>query len=339
MSISVKNIAVAATAVAALGAFSAPAFSATALKTLACFQRNHDYVQSLHTAFIEPLNKAKGEVSIRYLGGPEVTPRQKAAGALQRGLVDVLFCPGAYYGGQLAEARLLGAHNISIPEVRKNGGWEMMQEAWAKGLNAHFLAWTHDKGQKFFVYTKFEPKLSKTTGIDLNGVKMRSTGLYKAFMKAMGATPVVISPGDVYSALERGVVEGVAWPWGSMASYGWEKFLKYRIEPEFFGATMTLLVNKNKWDSLSPAGRDQLTKAAAAYEAAADGLIVEKGHADDAKLKAAGITTVKLEGEYARAYLKTIYEAKWAENDAQRAKFVVDYDKLKAKMYNPGGGS
>ncbi len=335
MNLSVRNFSVAATALVAVGVLSSPAFSATSLKTLACFQRNHDYITTLHKAFIEPINKANGAVKIQYLGGPEVTPRQKAAGALQRGLVDVLYCPGAYYGGQLAEGRLLGAHNVSIPEVRKNGGWEMMQEAWAKGLNAHFLAWNFANGQKFFVYTKFKPKLSKTTGIDLTGIKMRSTGLYKAFMKAMGATPVVISPGDVYSALERGVVEGVAWPWGSMAAYGWEKFLKYRIEPQFFGATMTLLVNKKKWDGLSAAGRDQLTKAAAAYESAADGMIVEKGKADDAKLKKAGVTTIKLEGEYAKAYLKTIYAAKWAENDAQRSKFVVDYDKLKAKMYRP----
>lgn len=337
MNPNLKNAALAATAAAALTAFSAPAFSATELKTLSCFQRNHDYNNALHQAFIGPINAAKGEVSIRYLGGPEVTPRQKAAGALKRGLVDVLFCPGAYYGGQLAEARLLGAHNKSIDEVRKNGGWAMMQEAWGKGLNAHFLAWTHAKGQKFFVYTKDKPKLSMKTGIDLTGVKMRSTGLYKAFMKAMGATPIVISPGDVYSALERGLVQGVAWPWGSMASYGWERFLKYRIEPDFFGATMTLLVNKKKWDGLSQAGRDQLTKAASAYEAAADELIIKTGHVDDAKLKKAGIETITLKGEYAKAYLKTIYAAKWAENDAQKSKFLVDYDTLKAKMYDAGG--
>lgn len=337
MTINVKTLTIAATAAAAMTVFAAPAFAETELKTLSCFQRNHDYNDALHSAFIEPLNKAKGEVSIRYLGGPEVTPRQKAAGALQRGLVDVLFCPGAYYGGQLAEGRLLGAHNKSIDEVRKNGGWEMMQEAWAKGLNAHFLAWTHAKGQKFFIYMKDKPKLSKETGIDLNGVKMRTTGLYKAFMKAMGATTIVISPGDVYSALERGLVEGVAWPWGSMASYGWERFLKYRIEPEFFGGTMTLLVNKKKWDGLPQAGRDQLTNAAQAYEAAADDLVIKTGHDDDAKLKKAGIQTINLEGEYAKAYLRTIYAAKWAENDSQKSKFLVDYDLLKSKMYDPGG--
>ena len=317
----------------AVTAFATPAISATTLKTLSCFQRTHDYNEALHKAFVDPLNADKAGVSVRYLGGPEVTPRQKAAGALQRGIVDVLFCPGAYYGGQLSEARLLGAHNKTIEEIRANGGWDMMQEAWDKGLNARLLAWTHFKAQKFFMYMKDKPKLSKQTGLDLNGVKMRTTGLYKAFMKAMGATTVVISPGDVYSALERGLVTGVAWPWGSMSAYGWERFLKYRIEPDFFGATMTLLINKKKWDSLSKAEQAELDKVSRSYEKAADDIVIAKGHVDDEKLKKAGIETINLEGEIRAAYIRTIYAAKWAENDSH--KYIVDYKTLKSKLYDP----
>ena len=39
-------------------AFSLPAQAATELKTIACFQRNHDYVQALHQKFVEPMNAA-----------------------------------------------------------------------------------------------------------------------------------------------------------------------------------------------------------------------------------------------------------------------------------------
>lgn len=317
---------------AALTAWSLPV-QAAEIRAIACFQRNHDYVQAFHDGFVTPLNLKKGGVKIKYMGGPEVIPRQKQASSLKRGLVDMIFCPAAYYGGQLASARLPGAHNKSIEEIRSNGGWEMMQEAWGKGLNARILTWTHFKGQKFFVYTRFKPKLSKTTGIDLTGVKMRSTGLYKAFMKEMGATPIVISPGDVYSALERGLVQGLAWPWGSMGKYGWERFLKYRVEPDFFGATMLTLVNKKKYDSLSKAERDMLEAHGRAYEKAADAAIIKKGHIDDAKLKKAGIETITLTGEYKKAYIKTIYGAKWAEND--KHKYLVDYKTLKAKLYDP----
>ncbi len=323
-----------AAAATAFVAIPVAANAATELKTLACFQRNHDYVVGLHQEFVDPINTSKGAISIKYLGGPEVTPRTKQAGAVKRGLVDIIFCPSAYYGGQLMEARLPGAHNKSLDEIRKNGGWDLMQDAWGKGLNSRLLAWTHFGGQKFYMYTKFKPKLSEKTGLDLKGVKFRGTGLYKAFMKAMGATVVVISPGDVYSALERGVVDGVAWPWGSMATYGWEKFLKYRIEPDFFGATMTLLINLDKWKSMSKAEQMALDAAARSYEKGADAIMVKKGHEDDAKLKKAGIETIKLTGKVRDAYLRTIYEAKWAENDSFANKSNVDYKMLKSKLYD-----
>jgi TRAP-type mannitol/chloroaromatic compound transport system substrate-binding protein len=319
----------------ALTAWSIPAVAATEIQALACFQRNHDYVNALHEHFIDAVNKANGPVTIRYKGGPEVIPWKNQGGAIQRGLVDMIYCPGTYYSGILAEGRLPGAHNKSLEEIRSNGAWDMMQEAWGKGLNSRILGWTFQNGQRFYVYTLFKPKLSKVTGIDLTGVKMRSTGLYKAFMREMGATPIVISPGDVYSALERGVVEGLAWPWGSVGTYGWEKFLKYRVEPSFFGATMLVLVNKKKYDSMTREEQTFLEKMARQYEKTADESVIRLGHRDDAKLKKAGVQIVDLEGEYREAYVRTIYAAKWAENDALASKFIVDYQTLKSKLYDP----
>ena len=324
-----------AAAGAALTVWSIPAVAATELQALACFQRNHDYVNALHEHFIDTVNKAGGPVSIKYRGGPEVIPWKGQGSAIQRGLVDMIYCPGTYYSGILAEGRLPGAHNKSLEEIRSNGGWDMMQEAWGKGLNSRILAWTFQNGQRFYVYTRFKPKLSKTTGIDLKGVKMRSTGLYKAFMRRMGATPIVISPSDVYSALERGVVEGLAWPWGSVNTYGWGKFLKYRVEPPFFGATMLVLVNKKKFDSMTREEQAFLDKMGRQFEKTADEAVIRLGKRDDEALAKAGVQWLKLEGEYREAYVKTIYGAKWAENDALADKFVVDYKTLKGKLYDP----
>jgi TRAP-type mannitol/chloroaromatic compound transport system substrate-binding protein len=319
-------------AVLGLTLASAPALSTT-IKATGCFIRTHDYINAFFDGFIKPLNAKHTSLKIKYLGGVEVIPRKKQAGALKRGVVDMIHCPGAYYGGELAEARLPGAQNRSIKEIRSNGGWQLMQKAWGQGLNAHILAWVHFKGQKFYIYTLAKPKLSAKTGIDLTGIKMRATGLYKAFLKAMGATPIVISPGDVYASLERGLVQGLAWPWGSLTQYGWEKFIKYRVEPDFFGASMLTLINLDKYKSLTKAERDQLDAQARSFEGFADAYIVKKAHADDAKLFKAGVKSFKLTGKYRDAYLKTIYGAKWAENDSK--KYSVDYKKLKAALYDP----
>lgn len=322
-------------ALLALSAEYVPARAAVTLKVSTCLARNHDYIEAYFETFFTPLNAKKTDLTLRYLGGPEVTPRKKQAPALKRGLIDMIVCPAAYYGGMLSTARMPGLQNKTLEQLRSNGAYDMMQESWGKGINAHIVAWVHFKGQKFFIYTRFKPKTNTKTGIDLTGFKMRSTGLYKAFFKAMNATPVNISPGDVYAALERGVVSGLAWPWGSIGKYGWQRFLKYRIEPGFFGATLLTLINKKKWDSLSQAQRDLLTQQGRDYETKSDVIIIKKGHADDKKLKAAGVQIIKLEGAVRKAYIDTIYSSKWAEND--KLEYNIDYKKLKAKMYvQPG---
>jgi TRAP-type C4-dicarboxylate transport system substrate-binding protein len=281
--------------------------------------------------FLKPAQKNNVGLKLKYIGGPEITPFRKQGGLVKRGLIDLIFCPTPYYGATLPEARLLGAHNKSLTEMRSNGAYDMLKEAWKKGLNSHILAWPAFNVSTFYVYTKFKPKLNKTTGIDLSGRKMRSTGLYKPMLTAMKATAITISPSDVYTGLERGVVDGIAWPKGSVTKYGWEKFLKYKVTPNFYGATFMVVINMKKWNSLTQAQRDHLTKVSNEYETRSDEVVGKGLAADELKLEKSGVKTFALKGEYAKAYLKTIYGAKWAGND--KHKYTVDYKKLKSLIY------
>jgi TRAP-type C4-dicarboxylate transport system substrate-binding protein len=303
------------------------------LKVTTCLARNHDYTQAFMQTFVEPLNAKKADVRLAYLGGPEVTPFKEQASALKRGLVDMILCPGAYYGGLFGEARIPGAQNVSIEEMRKNGAWDMMEQAWNANANAHILGWVFSEGQIFYTYFLVKPKESTKTGLDLTGLKIRSTGLYNPFLVAMGATTIVMAPGDVYAGLQRGVVDGLAWPWGSVAKYGWQKFLKYRVTPDFFGPSQPLLVNLDKWKSLSKEQQDMLTKQARDFERDGGAIVVKKGKEDDEKLKQAGVEDIDLTGAVRAAYLKTIYDAKWAQNDS--LSYTVDYKKLKSLLYKP----
>jgi TRAP-type C4-dicarboxylate transport system substrate-binding protein len=316
-----------------------PALAGAAnLKVTTCLARNHDYTQAFLQTFIDPINAKKSDLTLTYLGGPEVTPFKEQGGSLKRGLVDIIACPAAYYSGMFAEARLPGAQNVSVEEIRKNGAWDMMEQAWNKNLDAHLLGWVFGHGaQTFYTYFLAEPKQSTKTGLDLNGLKMRSTPLYNPFLVAMGATTVVMAPGDVYAGLQRGVVDGLAWPWGSVAKYGWQRFLKYRVKPGFFSASQPLIINLSKWKGLSKEQQELLTSQARVFEKDGAEIVIKKGKEDDAKLKEAGVQDIDLKGEVAKAYLDTIYSAKWAQNDGLN--YTVDYKKLKSLLFHPAHGS
>jgi TRAP-type C4-dicarboxylate transport system substrate-binding protein len=303
------------------------------LKVTTCLARNHDFSLAYLKAFHDPINAKKADITLTYLGGPEVTPFKEQAPSLKRGLVDMILCPAAYYSGMFAEARIPGAQTVSIDEARKNGAWDMMEEAWNKNLNSHILAWVFEDAQIFYTYFSKKPPESTKTGLDLSGMKIRSTPLYNPFLVAMGATTIVMAPGDVYAGLQRGVVDGLAWPWGSVAKYGWQRFLKYRIKPAYFGASQPLIVNLDKWKSLTKEQQELLTKQARIFEKDGSALVAKQGHEDDAKLKEAGVEDITLKGAVAKAYLSTIYSAKWKQNDEH--KYTVDYKKLKSLLYKP----
>lgn len=323
------------TGLVACGAALASAQADVVLKVSSCLAKNHDQVEAYFATFHEPVNKMNAGLELNYIGGPEVTPRQKQAAALKRGLIDIINCPSAYYQGTVPEARMAGVNTTSPAELRRNGGYDLLQEAWAKGLNARILGWGHWEASTFFIYTKFKPKQSTKTGLDLTGVKMRSTGLYNPFFKAMGATPINISPGDVYAALERGVVDGLAWPEGSVAKYGWQRFLKYRIAPNWYHSTTMTVINLDSFNRLSKEHQDILVKQGLIFEKDSNPILAEKSEIDNKKLAEAGVETIELEGEVRKAYLNTIYGAKWADNDKQN--YNVDYQVLKEKMYSPPG--
>ena len=86
-----------------------------------------------------------------------------------------------------------------------------------------------------------------------------------------------------------------------------------------------------KWNSLKQAERDFLSKLSAEYEKNSDKIVAKNLAADEVKLAKAGVKIINLKGEYAKAYLKTIYDAKWKIND--KYKYTVDYKKLKPLMY------
>ena len=322
-------------AVGLMAAFALPAHAAPIeLKVSTALGTKHDQSTTFFETFMKKMKEDESLVKLKYIGGPEVTPNRKQGPAMKRGLIDIIMSPSTYYAPLLPEARLTGIAKVSPQQARKNGAYDMMSKAWAKKMNAVILGWGNFYGyNQFFIWMKTKPKLSKETGIDLRGVKVRTTALYTPFFKKMGATTKAISPAEVYTALERGVVEGLAWPEGGVNFRGWQNFIKYRVEPGFFRSTTMVTMNLDKFKSLPKKAQKQLLDAGIFYENVSGDVITKKVAADNKKVFAAGVQKFVLPPEYAKAYVNTIVNANWA--DAAKRKYTVDYETLKAKMLDP----
>ncbi len=100
---------------------------------------------------------------------------------------------------------------------------------------------------------------------DLQGLKLRTAGAWLEISKGMGASPVTMPGGEVYTALERGTID--ATEWGTLyenKSPGFHKVTKYVIIPGVHQPTapFELLINKKAWGKLSDGDKKLVEDAA-----------------------------------------------------------------------------
>lgn len=88
---------------------------------------------------------------------------------------------------------------------------------------------------------------------DLSGMKIRCLGGNASrVLKSLGAVPIVISTGDTYDALRKGIVDGVVAAWDSLETLKWGEVLPYTTVSYHaaVGAPGFVVMNRNTWENL-----------------------------------------------------------------------------------------
>ena len=190
-------------------------------------------------------------------------------------------------------------------ELRKNGGYDLINKIWNEKANMQYLGRVID-------YTPFHLYLTKKIDKpDLTGLKIRITPVYRDFFQALGATVMQTAPGEVYTALERGVVDGYGWPINGIFDLNWHEKTKFRVDPGFYNAEVSLVMNLDKWKALNPRQRDLLMKHVVALEAANDSW-KKVNEQDIGKQRESGIQVITFDASTAKQYYDKAYEVGWA---------------------------
>ena len=89
---------------------------------------------------------------------------------------------------------------------------------------------------------------------DYQGMKVRTSGAWAEIATDLGASTVVMPGSEVFSALERQIVDGIEWGGpGINSSAGFDKIAEYIVTPGVHqpSAAHECLFNKSAWDELS----------------------------------------------------------------------------------------
>jgi TRAP-type C4-dicarboxylate transport system substrate-binding protein len=248
--------------------------------------------------------EGKGLVKINYIGGPKAMPPFEVGNAVRNGVVDIANVTGAFYTNIMPEADALKLSTLSIQDQRKNGAYDYINRLWNEKMNVVYLARAVDNSP-FHLY--LNKKIDKA---DLTGLKIRITPVYRDFFVSLGATTVQTAPGEVYTALERGVVDGYGWPISGIFDLGWQEKTKFRVDPGFYSAEVSILVNQNTWKKLDDKQREFLNKQAVWVESLM-GDYLKLNEEEVKKQATAGIQVIKFDGAAGDDYVKKAYEVGW----------------------------
>jgi TRAP-type C4-dicarboxylate transport system substrate-binding protein len=275
----------------------------TTLNAVLFVPRNTTFGE-MFVRFVDQANKeGKGLVQIKLIGGPDAIPTFEQGNAIRNGVVDMASLAPTFYTNVCPEcdAQILAPQ--LTPQLRKTPFWTVLQKYTNQKLNAHLLG-AYGDGVNFHIWTNKPP-----TGGMLKGMRLRTTPNYAPLFAALGVSQVQTAPGEVLTALERGVVDGYGWPAIGIFDLGWGAHTKYRLDPGFYNVIVNVLVNQNKWTSLREDQRAFLGKMAGWLENENVRWVAERKAADEKKLKEAGIQTVDLGAGHRKLAYDTYWDA------------------------------
>ncbi len=218
-------------------------------------------------AFAENVKRmSNGRIQIEVFPSGTLGPGLKVSETVKNGVADMGHTWMGYDWGKDKTAVLFGGYAGSSDTEKmlhwlyRAGGVELQREFRDQKFGLISMP-LFVRTSEVFLHSRKPVKTLK----DLQGLKLRTAGAWLEISKGMGASPVTMPGGEVYTALERGTID--ATEWGTLyenKSPGFHKVTKYVIIPGVHQPTapFELVINKKAWGKLSSEDKKLVEDAA-----------------------------------------------------------------------------
>lgn len=266
----------------------APGALARPFNLISAFPDGFIYNREFTERFVRAVEEeTDGAIAIRLLG-PAAAPAFDQFEPTQAGVFDFLVTTAAYHSGAMGEGLALDAVPAD-PRLRRTSGYfaAVAEHYESRGLKLLAAAPTGSKGFHFLLRKPLTPQKN------FDGLKLRGTEPYHHLIRTLGGTPVVLGPGDVYVALQRGVVDGAAWGVTGALDFKWHEVTCCMTRPLFGQVNVLLLMNLEQWRKLSAEQQMAIENIAAQLEEETVARFDALAEIEFAALEKEGVITTK----------------------------------------------
>jgi len=253
--------------------------------------------------------RSKGELVIQWIGGPDVMPPPSMGKAVMKGMIDLLTIASGRIKDIMPEACANHLSEFTPMEERKTGYYEWLRKHYQKRMNVYYLG-------------RMQSNVGWVTGTsfpigkpgDLAGRQIGARSPSVKALKALGAAPTVLKSTELFTAVERGLVDGYTLPFTNIIPWGLLPVTKYIVDHEFYKATQTqLVINLNKWNKLPEKHRNLMKEVAMELEPEIVAFFGKKARQDRQKFTDAGVKFVTFAPEDAKTYSAAMTNAAWED--------------------------
>ena len=210
---------------------------------------------------------SSGKMKIQVYGGGELVPPFESFEAVSQGTAEMGHGAAYYWAGKSPVMQFFTSVPFGMNAQQTNawlyygGGLDLWREEYAK-YNLTTFPGGNTGGQMGGWFNK-----EINTIADFNGLKIRMPGLGGKVVTKAGATSILSPGGEIYTNLERGVIDATEWI-GPNHDYvmGFHKIAKYYYYPGWHepSACCDLFINKATFDKLPAELQDMISEGAAA---------------------------------------------------------------------------
>jgi TRAP-type C4-dicarboxylate transport system substrate-binding protein len=235
-----------------------PAPEKIVLKVSTCWPVTNPNVDTLRH-FIELVNeRAKGELEIKLAGGPELISAKEHVGAVGKGVMDMGHDNNITFPIALA-ADFASSRAVANRTWQDRDFLSAIDKVYREKANAVVLS----AAGNIFVFNLGTAKKPVTKLEDVKGLRLRTHGgLSNVITAALGAAPTTIATAEVYTALERGTVDGLMRPLISLLDMKEYEVTHYVVLPYLFMANAMFIINQDVWKKLPEHLKKVLSDAA-----------------------------------------------------------------------------
>jgi tripartite ATP-independent transporter DctP family solute receptor len=212
--------------------------------------------------------RTDGRITVNVFPNSQLGDDVQMLEMLQTGTLDMTYPSSSATTGYVEELAafdlpfLLPSREAAVAVMRSDVAQGMLDAFEGTGLKA--LTFSENGYRQLSNSARPVASPEDVAGLDVRGLSVRTmeNPVHLAIWEALGANPTPMAFGELFSAMEQGVVDGQENPWSTILSSNFNEVQDYGTETRHVYTPFIMMLSERTWDRMAPEYQELVLEAA-----------------------------------------------------------------------------